>query len=141
VCFQFQTHRVSHREASGSEREHRVRGSSPRVSSSNKLSSSNFGEREHRVRGRSPRVSSNNNYVGPAEVNQQSRQSHLLHWLGPDLGLVEDTPSHSRHHDRGELQLRSSLSESSRHTTHRSPEVHEQRPSVSTSVTSVTCLG
>jgi hypothetical protein len=27
--------------------------------------------------------------------------------------------------DRGELQLRSLLSESSRHTTHRSPEVHE----------------
>jgi hypothetical protein len=82
---------------------------------------------------------SSSSYVGQAEVSQQSTQSHLLHWPGLELRLVEDTPSHSRHHDRGELKLRSLLSESSRHTTHRSPEVHERRPSVSTSVTSVTC--
>jgi hypothetical protein len=102
---------------------HRVRGSSPRVSSS------------------SSRLRSSSSYVGQVEVSQQSRQSHLLHWLGPDLRLVEDTPGHSRHHDRGELQLRSLLSESSRLTTHRSPKVHEQRPSVSTSLTSITCPG
>jgi hypothetical protein len=83
-------------------------------------------ERVHRVRGSSPRVSSSSNYVAQAEVSsQQSRQSHLPHWTGPDLRLVEDTLSRSRHHARGELQLRSSLSDSSRHTTHTSPEVHE----------------
>jgi hypothetical protein len=124
VYFQCQTHRVSHRGVYGLERVHRVRGSSPRVSSSSRLSSSN------------------SSYVAQAEVSsQQSRQSHLPHWPGPDLGLVEDTLSRSRHHAKGELQLRSSLSESSRLTTHRSPEVHEQRPSESTSVTSVTCQG
>jgi hypothetical protein len=99
VFLQCQIHRLSHRGASGSERVHRVRGSNPRVSSSS--------------------------YVGQSEVSQQSRQSHLLHWPGPNLGLMEDTPSHSRHYDRGELQLRSLLSESSRQTTHRSLEVHE----------------
>jgi hypothetical protein len=102
-------------------------------------------ERVHRVRGSRPRVSSSSsssNYIAQAEVSsQQSRQSHLPHWSGPDLRLVEDTLSRSRHHARGELQLRSSLSESSRHTTHRSPEVHEQRPSESTSVTSVIFQG
>jgi hypothetical protein len=104
------------------ERVHKVRGSSPRVSSSSRLSSSS--------------------YVAQAEVSsQQSRQSHLPPRPGPDLGLVEDTLSRSRHHARGELQLRSSLSESSRLTTHRSPEVHEQSPSESTYVTSVTCQG
>jgi hypothetical protein len=116
VSFQCQTHRVSHTGAYGLERVHRVRGSSPRVSSSS------------------------SSYVAQAEVSsQQSRQSHLPHWPGPDLGLVADTLSRSRHHARGELQLRSSLSESSKLTTHRSPEVHEQRLSKSTSVTSVTC--
>jgi hypothetical protein len=119
LCFQCQTHRVSHRGAYRLERVHRVRGSSPRVSSS-----------------------SSSSYVTQAEVSsQQSRHSHLPHWPGLDLKLMEDTLSRSRHHARGELQLRSSLSESSRHTIHRSPEVHEQRPSVSTSVTFVTCPG
>jgi hypothetical protein len=94
---QCQTHRVSHRGVFVLERVHRVRGSSPRVSSS---------------------ISS---YDGQAGVSRQSIQSHLLHLPGPVLGLVEDTPSHSRLRDRGELQLRSLLSESSRrHTTHRS---------------------
>jgi hypothetical protein len=86
--------------------------------------------------------SSDSSYIAQAEVSsQQSRQSHLPHWPGPDLGLVEDTLSRSRHHARGELQLRSSMSESGRHMTPRSSEVHEQRPSESTSVTSVTCQG
>jgi hypothetical protein len=40
VCFQCQTHRVSHRGAYGLERVDKVRGSSPRVSSSSRLSSS-----------------------------------------------------------------------------------------------------
>jgi hypothetical protein len=110
VFFQCQTHRVSHRGVSGSERVHRVRGSS-----------------------------SSRRYDGQAGVNRQSRQSHRLHLPGPVLGLVEATPSHSRLRDRGELQLRSLLSESSRHTTHRSLEVPEQRLSVSTSVTFDTC--
>jgi hypothetical protein len=51
-------------------------GSSPRVSSS--------------------RLSSSSSYVAQAEVSsQQSRQSHLPHWRGPDLGLVEVTLSRS----------------------------------------------
>jgi hypothetical protein len=121
VFFQCQTHKVSHRGVSGSQRAHRVRGSSPRVSSSSSLSSSN------------------SRYDGQAGVSRQSRQSHRLHLPGPVLGLVEATPSHSRLRDIGELQLRSLLSESSRHTTHRSPEVPEKRLLVSTSVTSDTC--
>jgi hypothetical protein len=54
---------------------------------------------------------------------------------------VEDTLSRSQHHARGDLQFRSSLSESSRLTTHKSPKVHEQMPLESTSMTSVTCQG
>jgi hypothetical protein len=118
-----QTHRVSRRGAFVLERVHRVRGSSPRVSNNSSLSSSS-------------------NYDGQARVSRQSRQSHLLPLPGPVLRLVEDTPSHSRLRDKGELQLRSLLTESSRrHTTHRSPEVHRQRLSVCTSVTCDTCLG
>jgi hypothetical protein len=87
VCFQCQILRVSHRGAYVLERVHRVRGSSPRVSSSS-----------------SSRLSGSSSYVAQAEVSsQQSRQSHLPHWPGPDLGLVEDTLSRSRHHARGEL--------------------------------------
>jgi hypothetical protein len=43
---------------------------------------------------------------------------------GPVLGLVEDTHSHNRLRDRGELQLRRSLSVSSRLTSLTYPEVH-----------------
>jgi hypothetical protein len=72
------------------------------------------------------RLSSSSSDVAQVEgTGQQSRQSHLPHWPGPALGLVEDTLSRSRHHASGELQLRSSLSGSSRHSTPRSPEVHE----------------
>jgi hypothetical protein len=99
-------------------------------------------ERVHRVRGSSPRVSSSSSYDGQAGVSRQSRQSHLLHLPGLVLGLVEDTPSQSRLRDRGELQLGSLLSESSRrHTTHRFPEVHGHRLLAYTSVTCDTCPG
>jgi hypothetical protein len=74
--------------------------------------------------------------------HQSAKQIESLPSLARSgLGLVEDTLSRSRHHARGEPQLRSSLSESSRLTTYRSLEVHEQRPSESTSVTSVTFQG
>jgi hypothetical protein len=102
VYSQCQTHKVSHIGAFVLERVHKVRGSSPRVSNSSSLSSSS-------------------SYDGQVGISRQSRQSHLLHLPGLALGLVEDTPSHSRLRDRGELYLRSLLSESSRrHTTHRS---------------------
>jgi hypothetical protein len=68
-----QTHRVSRRGAFVLERVHRVRWSSPRVSSSS--------------------LSSSTSYDDQAEVSRPSRQSHLLHWPGSVLGLVEDTPS------------------------------------------------
>jgi hypothetical protein len=122
MYYQCQTHRVSHRGAFVLERVHRVRGSSPRVSSNNSLSSSS-------------------SYDGQAGVSRQSRQSHLLHLPDPVLRLVEDTPSHSRLRDRGEMQLRSLSSESSRHSTHRFPEVHGKRLSVYTSVICDTCPG
>jgi hypothetical protein len=63
--------------------------------------------RVHRGRGSSPRVSSHSSSYGvQAEVSRQSRQRHLLHLPGPVLGHMEDTHSHSRLRDRGELQLR-----------------------------------
>jgi hypothetical protein len=95
-----------------------------------------------RVSRQSSRLSSSSNHDGQAEgTSQQSRQSHLPHWPGPDLGHGEVTPSRSRHHVRGELQQRSSQRESSRLTTPSSPEVHKQRLSESISVTFVTCRG
>jgi hypothetical protein len=80
-------------------------------------------------------------YDGQAGVNRQSRQSYLVRLPGPVLGHVEDTHRHSRLRNRGELQLRRSLSESSRHTTHRFPEVHGQRLSACTSATCGTFPG
>jgi hypothetical protein len=93
-CLQCQIHRDSLRGASGSQRAHRVRGSSPRESSSS--------NNRH----------SSSSHVGQAEgTRPQRRQSHLPHWPGPDLGHEEDILSHSRHHVRGELQQRSSQRE------------------------------
>jgi hypothetical protein len=66
---QCHTLKVSHRGASGLERVHKGRGSSPRVSSS----------------------SHNSSYSAQAGVSSQSRQKHLLHLVGLVLRLVEDT--------------------------------------------------
>jgi hypothetical protein len=104
-------------------------------------------ERVHRVSGSSPRVSSSSSLISSSSyddqvgVSRQRRQSHLLHLPGPVLVHVEDTHRRSRLRDRGDLQLRRSLSEGSRHTTHRFPEVHRQRLSVCTSATCGTCPG
>jgi hypothetical protein len=95
-------------------------------------------ERVLRGRGRSPRVSSsshNSSYDVQARVSKQSRQRHLLHLPGPVLRLVEDTHSHSRFRDIGELQLKRLLSVSSRFTSLRFPEVHGQGMLVFTSTT------
>jgi hypothetical protein len=74
----------------------------------------------------SSRLNSSSSHVAQAEgTSQQSRQIHLPHWPGQDLRHEEVTLSLSRHLVRGELPWRSSQRESSRHTTHRSPEVHK----------------
>jgi hypothetical protein len=79
----------------------RGQGSSPRVSSSSSSQSS--------------RLSSNSSHVAQAEgTSQQSRQSHLPHWPGPDLEHEEVTLSLSRHLVRGELPWRSSQRERER---------------------------
>jgi hypothetical protein len=90
----------------------------------------------------SSRLSSSSGQVAPAEgTSQQSKQSHLPHWPGPNLRHKEVTLSLSRHLIRGELPWRSSQRESSKLVTLRFPEAHEQRPSAFTSVTFVTCQG
>jgi hypothetical protein len=110
---------VSHRGVFGLEIVLRDRGSSPRVISS----------------------SHNSSYDVQAGVSRQNRQSHLLHLPGPVLGLVENTHSHSRLLDRGELLLRRLLSVSSKLTSLTYPEVHGQRRSMFTSATYGTCPG
>jgi hypothetical protein len=86
--------------------------------------------------------SSSSSHVGQADVTRpQSRQSHLPHWPGPDVGHEDVILSRSRHHVRGELQQRSSHRESSRLPIPSYPEDHEPRLSKSISVTSVTCRG
>jgi hypothetical protein len=89
----------------------------------------------------SNRLSSSSSHDGQAEgTSQQSRQSHLPHWPGPDLGHEEVNPAAAD----------TASEESCRRGAHRAgaagtrpqiPEVHEQRPSESTSVTFVTCQG
>jgi hypothetical protein len=97
-CSQCQTHRGSLRGAFVYQRAHRVRGSSPRVSSSSSRQSSKHG--------------SSSSHVGQAEgTRPQSSQRHYPHWLGPDLGHAVVTHIHSRHRDKGELQQRTSQRE------------------------------
>jgi hypothetical protein len=84
---------------------------------------------------------SSSSYDVQAGVSRQSRQSHLVRLPGLVLGYMEDTHRHNRLRDRGELQLRRSLSVSSKLTSLTFPEVHGQRPSACTSAICGTCPG